>query len=124
VQSLEHPEARKQSSEIDTDKAGRTFDKVGRGSVVGSGHSLSREVEAHEHEAIVFTRELAGALEEARNRQAFDRLVLVAEPGFLGLLRNALSAQTSKLVTDSLTKDLAHLASHELPPHLGAVLPI
>ncbi|HVW28064.1 MAG TPA: host attachment protein [Polyangiaceae bacterium] len=67
--------------------------------------------------ASTFALRLAAHLERARQRSSFERLVLIAEPGFLELLRMWLSKHVLELVvasiaTDSeMTQDFTPLAS-------------
>lgn len=118
VTTLEHPAGRLKNREIDSDKQGRAFDSHGTGR-----HAYSREQEPTEHVAAQFAREIAALLEDGRNGQKYDRLVLVAEPRFLGLLRAALSEQTASLVTATLDKDLGGIEDRDLPKHLQDVVP-
>jgi len=124
LRSVDHPEGRKLSSEIDTDRSGRTFNKASHGAGGAPGHSMDREVAAHDQEAVMFARSLASTLREGRMQNACGRIVLVAEPRFLGMLRDALDAQTSKLVSDSVAKDLANVEQRDLGPHLESVLAV
>jgi len=49
-------------------------------------------------------------------------VVLVAPPHFLGLLRDAVSAQVKKQISASVGRDLSMLKNHELPERLADVL--
>jgi len=71
-----------------------------------------------------FSRALADKLRHARVQNQFDRLVLVAPPRFLGLLRSSLDGPTSQLVIGSIHKDLATSNEAELIQHLGEVIVI
>jgi protein required for attachment to host cells len=46
---------------------------------------------------------------------------MAAEPGFLGLLREALDPETARMLVGSLPKDLQHMRPEEVAPH---VLPL
>ena len=61
-------------------------------------------------------------LKEARTQNRYWRLVLVAPPRFLGLLRSSLDGPTAKLVTASLDKDLAAEKTSELAERLGEMI--
>jgi protein required for attachment to host cells len=113
VSEISHDTGRLKDSEIYSDRPGRVFDRTGSGR-----HAISSEETAHEHDATVFAREIAEKLRVARHQQRFDRLVLVAEPRFLGRLRAALDEQTEALVDTTVGKDLAQVPLHELMPHL------
>ena len=69
-----------------------------------------------------YARAIAERLRGARIANTYDRLVLVAPPRFLGVLRAALDAPTSARVVGSLDKDLATLSEDALVAHLGEVI--
>jgi protein required for attachment to host cells len=113
LESFNHEQGRKRDREIDSDRHGRSFDRMG-----ANRHAYSNEESAHEHDARGFARELAERLGAQRTQHRFERLVLVAEPRFLGYLREALDDATKKTVIASVPKDLAEVALRELPGHL------
>lgn len=117
LQHLDHPAGKLKNQEINSDRPGRSFDRSGLGR-----HAYSSEHEPTEHVAEQFAKQLAGLLDDGRNHQRFGRLVLVAEPRFLGTLRAALSSQTAALVTATVDKDLGNTEARDLAKHLdGAV---
>lgn len=116
VSDISHDTGKLKDGEINSDRPGRAFDRVG-----GGRHAMSSEEAPHDRVANGFARELAEVLRVGRHEQRFDRLVLVAEPRFLGMLRGALDHQTAELVRDAVTKDLAHVPLHELPDFLRDV---
>jgi protein required for attachment to host cells len=116
LQDIPHPEGKLKSRDLGTDEPGRSFDSH------GARHSFEQEVGPAAHVAEVFARQIAGILEEGRVGQRYGRLVLVAEARFLGILRSALSRDTSALVTATLNKDLAHVETQEMPKRLQDVL--
>lgn len=69
--------------------------------------------------ASTFALRIAAYLERARQRSAFDRLVLVGEPGFLELLRMWLSKPVRALVVTSSATD--PVVSPEFAPLAGAI---
>ncbi len=90
-------------------------DRPGRTDVHGSVHHspLGIDRDPSETEAMNFARRLAGTLEEGRSG-AYDDLVLVAEPHFLGLLAGTLSRATADRVTDTIHKDLYDATPDEI----------
>jgi protein required for attachment to host cells len=52
-----------------------------------------------------------------------QRIVLVAEPHFLGLLRAELGGETAALVTATVPKDLYAVSEADVLGHLDGVLP-
>ena len=121
VQEIEHPEGRERNRDIDTDRPGRSFQSDGADP---RRSSMSSEQSPHDRVVADFARDLTGKLEHARASNQYDRLVLVAPPRFLGLLRSSLDDATRKLVIGSLDKDLAKAKEDELAKQLGDVMPV
>lgn len=105
--------------EIVTDKPGRWPDAVGPGR---SG--LTPTVDWHEFEKERFAHQVAKVLEDGRNRNLFDRIVLVAPPKTLGYLRDELTKPTQQMVYGELSKDLTHHTVADLETHLGEVMAV
>jgi len=113
VQHFDHPEGRLKSSDIDTDKPGRAFDRNG-----GARHALSHEESPVERLAHAFALQLADHLDHAREQGEYDQLGIIAPPRMLGYLRDALSKPTRALVYGELNKDLGEPRPAELIPYL------
>lgn len=110
VDDFYHSTGRHREQDLNSDKPGRLTGSSGQSRHgVGEGHS------ATEHEAESFARELAQRLNQGRTANDYSRLVLVAEPGFLGLLKAALDDQTVKLLSDTIPKDLVHMQDADIP---------
>jgi protein required for attachment to host cells len=114
LQHLTHPESRMDNRELETDRPGTVSQTIGSGM-----HGMARETEPKEHEAQLFAKRLTDLLHEARVRGEYDRLWIVAEPGFLGLLRQNLDAPTQKLIVGSLDRNLTHEGDAEVERHLA-----
>ena len=108
-----NPEDRVPERDLVTDRPGRAHSSVGN-----QRSAMSGEVDAKTHEAQMFAKEVAERLAKARVNREYDRLVLVAAPAFLGMLREKLDPQVLATVALSLDKDLTHLAARELREHL------
>jgi protein required for attachment to host cells len=121
LEMIEHPEGRERNRDIKSDRPGRSFRK-------DSGDprraSMSGSESPHERAVSDFARALAAKLRHARTENRYDRLVLVAPPRFLGLLRSTLDGPTAQLVVGSIHKDLASSQEAELLGHLGEVIPV
>ncbi|MDH3661676.1 MAG: host attachment protein [Alphaproteobacteria bacterium] len=103
--------------DLAADRPGRSFDRAGEGR-----HGMEPRTNPREVEQERFAREIVGALDKADHRQRFDRLILVAPPTFMGLLRGILPPSLANKVSGELTKDLTKVAIHDLPDHLEIVL--
>lgn len=119
IMTIPHPEGRALDRELGTDKPGRLF-KIGSGGRADVGQDTG----GTDQIANRFASDLAGILEEGRTHQSFDNLILVAEPKFLGKLRNAITHQTMLKVIATLGKDLGNLPERELPRHLGELMDV
>ncbi|MEX0758324.1 MAG: host attachment protein, partial [Tistlia sp.] len=70
--------------------------------------------------AIHFLQEVVEAVDQAGQRGAFDRLLLVAPPRALGELRKLLPERLAGKVTDELAQDLTKHTVGSLAAHLAA----
>lgn len=113
-ETIAHEAGRRRDRDVDSDRQGRAFDRIG-----GNRHALSSSETPHDHDAKAFARELAERLRADRLQQRFERLVLVAEPRFLGLLRAALDEGTARTVIGTVPKDLAEVPLQDLARHMG-----
>jgi protein required for attachment to host cells len=102
TQTLEHPESRLRDAELVSDDRGRT--KPRDRQAVG-GSALAHSTSPHDVEAEKFSREIARALLKAHRDKAYDELILVAPPTFLGLLTAALDETVNKTVRGTVGKN-------------------
>ncbi|HEY4210336.1 MAG TPA: host attachment protein [Steroidobacteraceae bacterium] len=77
------------------------------------------ELRPRKDAAMRFARQIAAELSSAKRDGAFDRLVLVAGPAFIGLLRSALPEAVRMTLVAEVRKDLV-AADEET---IGAALP-
>jgi protein required for attachment to host cells len=117
LHDIPHPEGRLKNKEIGSDRPGRSFDSHGQGR-----HALSTEQEPTAHVAEQFAKQLSSILDDGRNQQRYRKLVLVAEPRFLGNLRAALSSPTAALVTATVDKDLGGVEPHNMSRRLENII--
>ena len=108
-----HPLGRASERDLTSDLPGRTFDSHGQGR-----HAMEPRTGVKEHEAEVFAKELAAEVEAARTRNEMGRLVLIAAPTFLGLLKSELGEAAQRLVVASIHKDLVKSSLEEIREHL------
>ena len=105
------------SRDIASDRPGRTFDSGGQGR-----HAKELPTDPKRHEKLRLAKEVGKLLDMERKRNAFERLVLVAPPQFLGDLRDCMPDALRDLVVIEENKDLTKLAKHELDTRLRKIL--
>lgn len=116
VKTMEHAASRDKGVDLVTDRPGHTQSRGnGRGAYVPS--KTPKEVEADR-----FALELARELDHGRTSNAYQRLILVASPHFLGLLNQHLDAHVKQRVSDTIEKDYTKLPEKELAGHLEGCL--
>lgn len=92
---------------------------TGRPALVDEGattvrHALQPHTSARQKSAERFARLLGEALESGRVQERYERVVLVAPPRFLGVLRKGLGERVSEHVTAEIRRDLTALPSGEV----------
>ena len=112
-ETLEHPEGRMKAQAIDADRPGRSFQSAGT-----KRHSMTRKVDPKTQQAIAFARQVAGRLENARRQGELERLILVAAPEFLGLLRENFSVDLRRIIDQEFSLDLCQMKPQEIRSHL------
>ncbi len=115
VRSIEHPSGRQRDQDIEAESPHRSFDKHASG--------RTHQASPHEHSAERFAKELASELGRGRTEHGVERLVLVAEPHFLGLVRQELDPPTAKILATTVPKDLAGADIDVVQAQLGDVAP-
>lgn len=99
-------------------------DRPGRShaSVTGTQYALQPHTDPREVDRQHFVHDLAETLEDAVAQGEADRLVLIAPPKALGMLRAELSASAEKSIAAHLDKDFTHLAVHDLTERVRGLL--
>ncbi|MGE5385298.1 MAG: host attachment protein [Betaproteobacteria bacterium] len=109
LKTLCRPESRLREQDLVTDAPGSAADSGGPGK-----HAVEVRDGAKWHEAIRFAEELAAELETGRQQGKYHSLCLMAEPAFLGVLRERLSAGTTALVRTAVNKNLTRHNPQEI----------
>lgn len=102
-ESLVHAAGRLHEGDLITDSRGADVHE----STSTSSRSSGEEGAASQHENELFAKEVAKRLYGARVDNSMEKLIMVAPPKFLGLLREKLDNTTHKLVIHTLSKDLS-----------------
>jgi len=121
---LTDPTAHLHDRDLKSDRPGRSFERgpLRGGRRGAASHHGVGEDHPRAHAAQLFARRIIESLEAAHSRTAFDQLVLVAEPHFLGLLRQFLSPRLRTALLAEVHKDLGHEQGPHLREHLHAAL--
>ncbi len=82
------------------------------------GHAFESPTDIKQHESALFAKQIADRLEHGRVSNDYDKLILVAPPSFLGILRKALNEHVANLVSDSLDKDLVNEKESVIREHI------
>ncbi|MGB5104227.1 MAG: host attachment protein [Steroidobacteraceae bacterium] len=115
VARISDPLAHLHDRDLVSDRPGRSYESVG-----GARHAIERENDPRQREAVRFARRIARRLDEARRRNEYEQLIVVAGPPFLGLMREELSGPTRRRVVHEIRKDLVHSPMAALRKHLPA----
>jgi protein required for attachment to host cells len=116
LQDLVNPEGRLHEGDLVAASPGSDGGSSGQGR-----HIMNSRSSAHKAAQSGFARQLVDELEQKRNAQAFDQLVLVAPPAFLGELRSTMPKALSSMVTEELSKNLVAHSTQEVRDHLKSL---
>lgn len=105
IQDFAHPEARLHESEITTDSS-----------------FIDHENALRDESANRFASSVCSALESGRMQGRFNKLYVVAAPGFLGKIRKTLSSPTRKLVAAEINKNISTQDPGSIRTHLPQYL--
>ena len=117
IEDLIHPESRLHEGDLTTDQPGVVEERTGP-----SMRSYGNENQAKEHEAQVFAKEVAEAIAKQRVDEHYERVVIAAEPGFLGLLREKLDPATARIVDGEHHHELTELKTEEIAERIRDVV--
>lgn len=122
IESMVSPNAHARVSDINTDRLGPT--SAGQ-SIHNTGGALpNKQYEPaqtpEQRDAEFFAKDICAFLLKAKQEQRFQKLTLVAEPKFLGVLRGELDNQLKPLIGLELNKDYTHLNGNQLREQLQA----
>lgn len=120
VQDLINAEARVPERELASDAPGRL---MGGARGRGTSHSAVQDPQsAHHRGAEVFARRIASTFTQLSVDGAISNLYVIAEPGFLGILRAELPARVRALVAGEVNKGLARQSAKEIREALPQAL--
>ena len=114
LSSFVSTELHKSTHELGRDRPARVKE-----SASPARHAVEPRRDLHEAAKDAFIRTVATELAAQLKDGKFDELVLVAPPGVIAELKDALSKPIAKLVVEELQKDLTKVPDHELTGHLS-----
>lgn len=103
--------------DLETDRPGRRHNGA-PGISRGHSHGVDGERSTERHDVELFAKTVAQRIDADRARHDFDKLLLIAPPKMLGLLRQLLSNQTRALLAGEVSKDLKR---HDNKAILGVI---
>lgn len=108
IKEIDHPENKLKSSQLGTDKPGRyQSNDSNRGAF--SPHTELNKIQLDD-----FAREMAMCLDEARNQNDYDELVVVMPAQIEGLFAKHLDKNVKNLITNTFQKNIMNLSAKEL----------
>lgn len=120
-EAFAHAESRAMEHELVTDKPGRMMQSPSQHESHGSGSAVGPHDSAKTLEHRRFAHTLADSLNAHFIRHDYARLVVTANPEFLGLLRENLIEPLRKTAV-SVNKNYTHLDAQALERQLGPFL--
>jgi len=108
IREINHPDNKLRNIDLTADKEGHyKANQSARGAY--SPHTNAKEVEINN-----FSREIADDLNQRRNANGFEKLILIASPHMYGLISHHLNKHVMNLITNHIQKDLMYMKEHEL----------
>ena len=108
VIDLAHPDSRQHEGDLVSDRGGHVLNGT------TGGHSVDRDDPAKHHAAEVFAKEVCERLEQGRLDQSYRKLYVIAEPQFLGLLRQHMGKPLHEVVRAEIAKDLTTAGEQQI----------
>lgn len=115
IETLVHPESQQHTGDLRTGSRG----EQGGGGATRSQRQTGSDDATPQKHAALFAKEVAEFLRQARTQGRADSFVLIAEPQFLGALRQKLDAPTRDQVVKEIDKNLSRADEGEIAKALG-----
>lgn len=111
---IEHPQARKFQHDQGTDRPGR-----GHSSGSHSRHAYEDHADFPEQESALFLRDVSREINSAAEKDELDKLILIALPKTLAMLKSEFSKKTNDKVSAEYAKNLMHMPEVKLRERLA-----
>ena len=99
--TLKHPEGAAHAGDLGGHAPGRAYNRTGP-----ARHGIEPETSVKEEGRRRFVKEIVGRLQTAHLRGEFQRLVLLAAPAVLGVIRKTLNGDIVRTVIKEIPKDV------------------
>lgn len=100
-------------------------DEAGVGhSIAGPGKSAVEQKDPQRKADMALAKDVAQAMNKALSAKKFDRLILVAGPHMLGLLRAEMNGALKSALAGEIAKDLSAQPMESLESHIGEVIAV
>lgn len=101
IHLYDHPKGRAKNMALESDRPGRSFDRVG-----GQKHGMEQERGPHFHERQIFARQLMDVLQQGQQNKKFDEFAIIAPAAFLGELNHNMTKQLKEQLSKEVTHDI------------------
>ncbi|GAA3967799.1 host attachment protein [Allohahella marinimesophila] len=113
IEELDCPDARLHEQELANGTLGESFASA------GDGQRTVRPVHTEHQKLLVdFAGDVAEKLEKGRKAHLFEHLDVIADPGFLGALRDKLASPTLQLIEKEVSKNVVDAEPKALRKYL------
>jgi len=116
VQDWLHAESRMPGRDLENDRQGKTFSSFGY-----NQSDNQKATDPKKREAQDFARELGDFLDAARARGEFTSLSVVADPSFLGFLRDTVKESTLRRIERAVPKNMTRHSAEDIARALDNV---
>lgn len=117
LQDFAHPESRLHDQDLTSDRPGRNFDSMST-----RRHAYEAKHDPKSLEIDKFGKILSEYLNLAHENGDFTRLYLLANPSFLGVLRQELSARLQGAIVSEIAKDMTEHPKSDIEKQLEMAL--
>lgn len=106
-------------------EAGLPKDRAGMGhSIAGPGRAAVEQKNPNDAVEASFAKGIVDDIAKAQSAKKFDRLVLIAGPHTLGLLRSHIGSALHSAIVGEIPKDLSSQPEKVVEGHLGDVIAV
>ncbi len=117
IEQLDHPESQAHVGDLRTGDGG----KEGSGALHGNPRATGNQQATSDKHSAVFAKELAQYMKAAHDQGGVDDFIVIAEPRFLGALRDKMDDPTRRAVIREVDKDLTKQKLDDIRKAAGIV---